>query len=191
MRIETEGVVVGVRAHAEHGAVVRIMTDLHGLLAGYVRGGRSTRLRPILIPGNIVRADLRARTEAQLAAMTVELVEARTGLLGEPLAADALAWTTALVASALPEGQPYRGIFAALTGLLDAIAAAPSARGWADALLRFEQVVLAELGYGREERAADLAATGRELAEHVLPDRSRRILVARERLIERLQRAVA
>ncbi len=125
MRIECEAIVVGVRAHGEHGAIVRLMTADHGLVAGYVRGGRSRQLRPVLSPGNLVRADLRARVETQLAALTVEMVKARTALLGEPLAAAAIEWTTALVAAALPEGQAYPRIHAALDGVLTAIKSAP------------------------------------------------------------------
>ena len=63
MQIECEAIIVGVRAHGEHGAIVRLMTEAHGLLGGYVRGGRSRQLRPVLSPGNIVRANLRARVE--------------------------------------------------------------------------------------------------------------------------------
>ena len=148
MQIECEAIVVGVRVHGEHGAIVRLLTEVHGLLAGYVRGGRSRQLRPVLSPGNIVRATLRARVETQLPALTVEPVIARTALLGEPLAAAALEWTTVLVATALPEGQAYPRIYAALDGVLTAIDSAPSARGWVNALVGYEAVVLAELGYG-------------------------------------------
>jgi serine protease Do len=35
-----------------------------------VRGGRSRRLRPILLPGNLVQAEYRARTEEQLAQLS-------------------------------------------------------------------------------------------------------------------------
>ncbi|MES2289581.1 MAG: recombination protein O N-terminal domain-containing protein [Pseudomonadota bacterium] len=197
MHFAGEAIVVAVRAHGEHGAVVRVMTAEQGLLAGYVRGGRSRQLRPVLMAGNTVKVDLRARTEAQLAAMTVELMHGRAGLILEPLAATALEWSTALVAAALPEGQPYPHIHGALSGLLDAVEAAPSARGWASALARFENVVMTALGYGADQDApeADLATelrrSGRHLAETILTDRRGILLAARERLVDRLLRAVA
>ena len=90
IHIETRAIVVGTRTHGEHGAIVRLMTADHGLIAGYVRGGRSRQLRPVLIAGNIVMAQLRARTDAQLASLTVELVETRSGQMREPLAAAAI-----------------------------------------------------------------------------------------------------
>lgn len=148
MHIATTGIVCGVLAHGEHGAVVRLLTPDDGLQAGYVRGGRSRTLRPVLLPGNIVQADYRARSEAQLAALTVELIETRAGLLGEPLAAAAIDWATALTAVTLPEGQPFPELYAALDGLLGAIEAAPSARGWGAALARYEMLLLGQMGFG-------------------------------------------
>jgi DNA repair protein RecO (recombination protein O) len=60
-----------------------------------------------------------------------------------------------LTATALPEGQPYPRLFEALEGLLDAIEAAPSAGGWGSALVRYELLLLAELGFGLDlERCA-------------------------------------
>ena len=193
MLIRAPAIVVGSRAHGEHGSVVRVLTAEQGLLAGYVRGGRSRALRPVLIAGNDIIAELRARTESQLAAMTVELVHARSALMREPLAAAALEWVTALAASALPEGQAYPTIHDALGGVLDAIEAAPSARGWSGALLGYERVVIAQLGYELGEPttgSAGLAETGRQLAEHVLTGRSAVALDARSRLVERLAQAM-
>ncbi len=105
-------------------------------------------MRPVLIAGNVVEAQLSARTETQLPQATIELVHSRGPLLSEPLLAGAIEWATALTATALPEGQPYPRLFSALEGLLDAIEAAPSANGWAAALVRYELLVLAELGFG-------------------------------------------
>ena len=77
MNIETPAIVCALRTHAEHGAIVRLMTPDHGLQAGYVRGARGRRMRPILIPGNLVQARLSARTDAQLAQAEVELTHSR------------------------------------------------------------------------------------------------------------------
>ena len=87
MRIETKAIVCAVRGHGEHGAIVRALTPADGMQAGFVRGGRSRRLRPVLVPGNVVAAEYRARTEEQLAQLSVELAASRGHLLAEPLAA--------------------------------------------------------------------------------------------------------
>ena len=148
MNIETPAIVCALRTHAEHGAVVRLMTPDDGLQAAYVRGARGRRMRPVVVPGNQVQARLRSRTEVQLAHAEIELVHSRAPLLSEPLPAAAIDWVTALTATALPEAQPYPRLYAALDALLALIEAAPSALGWASLLVRYELLVLAELGFG-------------------------------------------
>jgi len=148
MRSETQAIVCALRNHGEHGAVVRLMTPGEGLVAAYVRGARGRRMRPVLIAGNVVQAQLSARTETQLPQASIELIHSRAPLLTEPLPAAAIEWATVLTATALPEGQPYPPLFQALEGLLDAIEAAPSASGWGAALVRYELLLLAELGFG-------------------------------------------
>jgi len=148
MRSETPAIVCALRGHGEHGAIVRLMTPEQGLVAVYVRGARGRRMRPVLMAGNVVQAQLSARTETQLPQATIELVHSRGPLLSEPLPAAAIDWATVLTATVLPEGQPYPRLYQALEGLLDAIEAAPSAAGWGAALVRYELLLLAELGFG-------------------------------------------
>lgn len=148
MRSETDAIVCALRPHGEHGAIVRLLTREQGLVAAYVRGARGRRMRPILIAGNVVQAQLSSRTESQLPQAVIELVHSRGPLLSEPLPASAIDWATVLTATALPEGQPYPRLYQALEGLLDAIEAAPSASGWGSALVRYELLLLAELGFG-------------------------------------------
>lgn len=158
MRIETQAIILAVRPHGEHGAIVRALTPDEGMLAGYVRGGHSRRLRPVLLPGNLVQAEFRARTEEQLAQLSVELIHSRAPMLGEALPAAAIDWVTALSAVTLPEGQAYPALYEALDGVLAAIEAAPSAKGWAVALVRYEFLLLAKLGFGLD--LSQCAATG-------------------------------
>ena len=163
MRIEAEAIVCALRNHGEHGAIVRLMTAEHGLQAAYVRGARGRRMRPVLIPGNVVQAQLRARTEAQLPQAEIELIHSRAPLLSEPLPAAAVEWATALTAMALPEGQPYPRLHAALEALLSAIEAAPAASGWGAALVRYEILLLAELGFGLDLQRCAVTGTSEGL----------------------------
>lgn len=182
--------------------MVRALTEDHGLLAGYVRGGRSRTMRPVLLPSNLVVAEFRARTEDQLAGLTVELSHSRAPLMSEPLPAAALDWVTALTAAALPEGQPYPRIFVALEGVLEAVEVAPAARGWAVALAHYEALVLDALGFGGQPAGigmdagwpqilAALRQAGAALDSHIFAERRIDVMASRERLIERLKRAVA
>jgi DNA repair protein RecO (recombination protein O) len=148
MRSESQAIVCAVRNHGEHGAIVRLMTPEQGLVAAYVRGAKGRRMRPVLMAGNMVQAQLSARTETQLPQAAVELVHSRGPLLSEPLPAAAIEWAAALTASALPEGHPYPRLYEALEGLLGAIEAAPSASGWGAGLVRYELLLLADLGFG-------------------------------------------
>ena len=129
------------------------MTEEAGLVAAYVAGGRGRQLRPVVIPGNTVVAEIRARSDSQLPFARLELLQSRGPWLGEPLPAAAIGWVTALTAATLPERHPYPALYAALGALLDAICAAPSARGWAGALVSFEVLMLRELGYGTGDTA--------------------------------------
>ncbi len=120
-------------------------------------------MRPVLMPANLVQADLSARTEAQLAQGSIELVHSRGPLLQEPLPAAAIDWASALTATALPEGQPYSRLFEALDGLLAAIEAAPSASGWGAALVRYELLLLAELGFGLDLQTCAVSGSNDDL----------------------------
>lgn len=180
--------------------MVRAMTAEHGLLAGYVRGARSRTMRPVLQPANIVRAEFRARVDTQLPGLTVELEQSRAPLMAEPLAAAAIDWATALTASVVPEAHPYPAIHSALDGLLNAIEAAPAARGWAGALVSYEALILSALGFGGvqidrpegwEATLASLGRSGAQLSRHLFVDRRADVLAARGRLVERLKRAAA
>ena len=195
MQVDSEALVCAVLTHGEHGAIVRMLTPDHGLVAGYVRGGRGRRLRPVLIPGNLVAAQLRWRTESQLPQASIELVHSRAPILAEPLPSAAIEWATALVASALPERQPYPRVYQALSGLLDAVEAAPSASGWGGALASFETLLVSDLGYGSDEPASSdmfeaLEASGERLFVDVLSGRMDSLRDSRQRLVERLRRAL-
>ena len=105
-------------------------------------------MRPVVIPGNAVAADIRAKSDSQLPFARLELVKSRGPWLSEPLPAAAIGWATALTAATLAERHPYPALYEALGALLDAICAAPSARGWAGALVSYEVLLLRDLGYG-------------------------------------------
>ena len=198
MQLRASAIVCATRANGETGAVARLLTRDHGLLAGYVAGARGRILRPVLIPGNMVEVEAHWRSEAQLPFLRVELLTSRGPWLSEPLAAAAIGWVTTLAASTLAERQPFPMLYDALAALLDAVCHAPSARGWLPGLIGFEALLLRELGYGAE--APDLAATelptllaafdaqGARLARYPLADQRTDVMGARAMLRARLAR---
>lgn len=197
IQLDVPAVLLAARAHGETAVIARLLTEEHGLVAGYVAGGRGRNLRPVLIPGNLVSLHLAARSDSQLPFARVELVASRGPYLTEPLPAAAIGWVCALTASVLPERQAYPGLYDALCALLDAVCHAPSARGWLGALLAYETLLLRELGYGGQgqrlegELPALLAEMDRlaPLIDHyLLAERRTDVMAARARLREQLGR---
>jgi DNA repair protein RecO (recombination protein O) len=198
MQIAAPAIVCASRAHGETGAVVRLLTAEHGLIAAYVAGARGRQLRPLLIPGNALAAEFITRPGNQMPSARLELVRSCGPWLGEPLPAAALAWATALTAATLPERQAYPPLHAALSALIDAICAAPSARGWMPGLLGFETLLLRELGYGEvpERSGGDdwpgllgqFDLLGKALARYLLAERRGDVMAARAMLRDRLAR---
>jgi DNA repair protein RecO (recombination protein O) len=197
MDLRSPAIVCAARSHGETGVILRVLTEDHGLVAAYVAGGRGRTLRPVLMPGNLVEAELRARAGSQLPSARVELVSSRGPWLGEPLPAAAIGWATTLAAAALPERQAFPALYQALSALLDAVCHAPSARGWLPGMTAFEALLLRELGYGEVPRggegdwAAQLAAfdaLGPLVARYPLADRRGDVMAARAMLRERLGR---
>ncbi len=198
MHIRAPAIVCAIRPHGETAGIVRLLTADHGMVAGYVAGARGRTLRPVLIPGNLVDAELRSRSASQLPFARLELLQSRGPWLSEPLPAAAISWTTALAAATLPERQPFPALYEALTALLEAVCVAPSARRWAVPLLSFEVLLLRELGYGLSARRPDESdwpaflaafdALGRQLERYPLAERRSDVMAARAMLRSRLAR---
>ena len=197
MDLRTPAIVCAARTHGETGVILRLLSEEHGLIASYVAGGRGRNLRPVLLPGNLVEAELRARPGSQLPSARVELVASRGPWLTEPLPAAAITWATTLTAAGLPERQSHPALYQALAAVLDAICHAPSARGWLPGMTAFEALLLRELGYGEVARPSDpdwnvqLAAfdkLGPLVARYPLADRRSDVMAARAMLRERLAR---
>ena len=197
MHIRAPAILVASRPHGETAVIARLLTEEHGLVAGYVAGGRGRQLRPVVIPGNLVDLQLSARSDSQLPFARLELTASRGPWRGEPLPAAAIGWVTALTASVLPERNAYPRLYNALAALLDAICQAPSARGWAPGLLGYETLLLRELGYGGEAppsptrlagTMAALARMAEPIDHYLLADRRGNVMAARARLMELLER---
>jgi DNA repair protein RecO (recombination protein O) len=197
MNLRAPAILLASRMQGETGAVARLLTAEAGLVAGYVAGGRGRQLRAVMVPGNRVALDLTTRAASQLPFARLELEHSRAALMTEPLPAAAIQWVCGLTAAALPERQAYPGLYEALDGLLDAVAAAPSARGWVSGLIAYETMLLRELGYGgappplAADLAAQLAALGvleRQLSHYLLAGHKGDVMGARRVLTERLAR---
>lgn len=155
MEWRDEGIILGTRRHGETSAIVEVMTLMHGRHMGVVRGGRSRRMQPLLQPGNHVDLTWWARLDEHLGSFTIEplsfaaarLIETPAALYGIQLAAAHL--------RLLPERDPHGGLYETLRLIIDHFDDAFAA---GELLLRFEVMLLEELGFGLDLKAC--AATG-------------------------------
>src|SRR5262249_17803701 len=157
MQWTDEGIVLGSKRHGEANAILELMTRAHGRHLGLVRGGASARLRPVLQPGNRISATWRARLDEHLGHYAVEALDARAAsFLSIPHALYGMTHLAALC-RLLPERDPHPQIHAALEGVLDSLLD-PRCAG--ASVVRFELLLLAELGFGLD--LSSCAASGAE-----------------------------
>ncbi len=171
MQWTDEGIVLGVRRHGEANAILELMTQEHGRHLGLVRGGTGSRLRPVLQPGNRLKATWRARLDEHLGLYAVEGLDLPAASF--LAAAHAVYGVTHLGALCrlLPERDPHPRIYA---GLADVLGRLVDARLAGPEVVRFELRLLSELGFGLDlDRCAATGATA-ELA-YVSPKTGRAV----------------
>jgi DNA repair protein RecO (recombination protein O) len=150
-----DGIVLGVRRHGEGSVIAELLTREHGRHLGLVRGGTSARMRPVLQPGNTVRAVWRARLDEHLGNYAIEGVTLRAASILTSSHAVFGVTHLASLARLLPERDPHQDIYEMLE---HALASFDDARLAAVRLVQFELAMLAELGFGLDLSAC--AATG-------------------------------
>lgn len=156
MEWQGEAIVLANAHHGEASAIVDVLSAEQGRCRGLVRGGRSTRLRGTLQPGNVVRASWRGRLAEHLGTLTCELHRAIPAtVLLDAVRLAALRSACAMIATALPVQEPHAGAFEKFSGLLRCLG---DRDDWAGAYVAWELALLADLGYGLD--LSRCAATG-------------------------------
>lgn len=152
MEWSEDGLVLAVRQHGENAAIITLLTFEHGRHAGLVRGAASSRQRGVYQPGNLLRAVWRGRLNEHLGNFTCELQRGFAGpLLDDPFRLSALGALCAIAESALPEREPHPDVFSASLSLVTLLGAGEGAASRSDCLaayVRWELLLLRELGYG-------------------------------------------
>ncbi|TMV54089.1 DNA repair protein RecO, partial [Thioclava sp. BHET1] len=162
MEWRDEGVLLSMRLHGENAAIIEVFTPQHGRHAGVVRGGASRKAAPVLQPGAQLDLTWRARLEDHIGAFTVEPLRGRAGaILGDRLALSGLNSITALLAFTLPEREPHPALYQASVTLFDLLGAAPD---WPLAYLRWEMMLLEEMGFGLDLTACAVTGSRDDLA---------------------------
>ena len=155
MEWSDDALVISTRRHGETSVIASLLSREHGRFAGLVRGGAGKAKRGILQPGNLVRAQWRARLPEHLGNFTCEMIN--------PLAASimddagrlmALSSACAVCATVLPEREAHPSIYDGLLILLENI----SVDDWPTIYVKWELGLLGELGFGLD--LSECAASG-------------------------------
>jgi DNA repair protein RecO (recombination protein O) len=146
MEWDAPAIVLDARPYGEGDAIATVMTEQHGSHRGLARGGGARAHAAVWQPGNLVQVRWVARLAEQLGSFTAELVHPGAALaMDDPLALAMLSAACAVAEGALPEREPHPRVF---EGLLRLIARLPQGQDMLVELIRWEAVLLADLGYG-------------------------------------------
>ncbi len=151
MEWEAPAIVLSAASYGEGGAVAHVLTEHHGAHRGLVRGGSARGNVATWQAGNLLTAHWSARLPEQLGTLKAELVHpsaARLMQFALPLAL--LSAACAVADGALPEREPHPQTFNGLVRLLTLLSLDPvlGGRSGPAALLRWEALLLTDLGYG-------------------------------------------
>jgi DNA repair protein RecO (recombination protein O) len=139
---DAPAIVLDARPYGEGDAIATVMTEEHGAHRGLARGGGARGRTAIWQPGNLVQARWVARLADQLGSLTAELVHPAAALAMDDALGLAMLTSTCAVAE----------------GVLCLIALLPQGPAMLTELIRWEAVLLADLGYGLD--LASCAVTG-------------------------------
>ena len=162
MEWEAPGIVLSVRPFGEADAIASTYTAEQGRHLGLAHGGLSRRRAAVWQPGNLVQLRWVGRLADQLGAITAELVHASAALaLDDALSLALLNAACAVADGALPEREPHPRSFALMVqliaGLADPLAAVA-------ALVDWEAMLLADLGYGLDLTRCAVSGASEDLA---------------------------
>jgi DNA repair protein RecO (recombination protein O) len=163
MEWQDEAIVLAVRRHAENDAIVSALTLEHGRHAGLVHGGAGKRAGPLLQPGNRLSAAWRARLAEQLGHYRVEPMQLFAGrLVHDPARLLALASACALLEDRCQSASRTRGSTPACCACSRLWY--KTRTGLAETYVRFEFLLLSDLGFGLDLGTCAVTGTGDDLA---------------------------
>jgi DNA repair protein RecO (recombination protein O) len=155
MDFSDEGILISAKPLGEANTIAEVLTAKHGRHLGLVRGGRSRKMRPLMQLGNRLSVTWRARLADHLGGFNVELIEPHAARVLDDQAALAAIGSLATLAKHLPERDPHPQLY---YGALEVLGAFEDAGAWPTLLVRWEMLLLQDLGFGLD--LSECAATG-------------------------------
>jgi len=159
---EAPAIILDARPYGEADAIATVMTEPHGAHRGLARGAQSRTRAALWQQGNLIQLRWVGRLPDQLGSFTAELIHPAAALvLDDALALSMLTSACAVAEGALPERHPYPAIFDTLLHLL---ARLPQAERQLAELIRWETLLLRDLGYGLDLSFCAVTGTTENLA---------------------------
>ncbi len=161
MEWDAPAIILHARPFGESDAIATVMTEEHGAHRGLARGGAGRSGAALWQSGNLAQVRWAGRLADQLGSFSAELVHPAAALaMDDALQLAMLTAACAVAEGALPEREAHPRLFEGLLGLI-----ARLARG-ADLLaelVRWEALLLAELGYGLDLSSCPVTGTSEGL----------------------------
>lgn len=143
MKLESNGILIGLRPIGERDSVAMIFTREYGMLHGVMRGAVVAKKNRALV-GQIGLAIWNARLESQLGAFHWESNEnMAVNLMGDMRTLSCMNSMFALIAALLPEREAYINLYDETIAVLKHL----STDNAMDVYLKWETLLLRELGY--------------------------------------------
>ncbi len=167
-----EGMLLSVRKHGEGAAIIEVLTKNHGRHAGVVRGGGARKSAALLQPGAQLAVRWRARLAEHLGSFSVEPKFSRvTEIMAGRREIAAFAAISGLVLTCLPEREPQGAIYAKVMALMEDFSIDSA---WLAKYIRWELLMLDELGFGLDLAGCAVTGTNDNLA-YVSPKTGRAV----------------
>jgi len=146
MEWDAPAIILDVRPFGEGDAIATVMTEAHGAHRGLARGGASRGRAALWQPGNLAQVRWVGRLTDQLGSFTAELVHPAAALaMDDALQLAMLTAACAVAEGALPEREAHPRLFDGLLGLIARLSAGAAQLA---EQIRWEVLLLADLGYG-------------------------------------------
>lgn len=159
----SNAIALSARKFGENDAILDILTPDKGRVSGLVYGGSGKSKRALLEPGSRLTVSWKSRNDEQLGFF--ESLEGRergaADVMDDPAALSALSCVASLLLATTPERSQCFGLYEATEILLDALG---DTQGWPALYIRWEQGLLAEMGYGLDFSKCALTGTVDDLA---------------------------
>lgn len=173
MEWQAPAIVLETRLLGESGVVAVLFTEEHGRHAGLAKGGASRAQAGMWLAGNLIEARWVARLSDQLGALSGEMVYPAAALaMDDPLSLAVLSSACSITADALEEREAHPRLFHATVSLIGHLAG--GAEGVLADYVRWEALLLSELGYGLDFSACAMTGATEDLT-HVSPRTGRAV----------------